>query len=96
MTRRSPALARTVVVGGVAVAVVLAGVAPATAVDIVEGDRPVVVVEDQSEFAATAELADTGPNDEFLLTMGIIAGALLVGGIVVSALGASRRRSRRD
>jgi hypothetical protein len=72
MTRRSPALARTVVVGGVAVAVVLAGVAPATAVDIVEGDRPVVVVEDQSEFAAIPAIVEADPDFPILAEIEVL------------------------
>ena len=41
-----------------------------------------------------AELADTGADDQLVLTVGIIAGALLIGGVVITAIGASRRRTR--
>lgn len=55
-----------------------------------------IAIEPDAAELADAELADTGANDELLLTIGIIAGALLIGGIVITAVGASRRRAHRE
>jgi len=43
-----------------------------------------------------AELADTGADDQLLILLGVVAGALLIGGVVVTAVGASRRRASRE
>jgi len=52
--------------------------------------------DDPASDDADPELANTGPNDELLLTLGIIAGAIVIAGIVFTAVGASRRRAGRD
>jgi hypothetical protein len=56
----------------------------------------IAIERDAVELAADAEeqLAATGADDQLVLTVGIIAGALLIGGVVISAIGASRRRTR--
>ncbi|MER3394636.1 MAG: hypothetical protein RIA38_06705, partial [Microcella pacifica] len=50
------------------------------------------------ELAGDAEeqLAATGADAQLVLAIGVIAGALLLGGVVITAVGASRRRVRRD
>ncbi|MER3389590.1 MAG: hypothetical protein RJQ01_06110 [Microcella sp.] len=45
---------------------------------------------------SAALLAATGADEQLVLVIGIIAGALLIGGIVVTAVGASRRRAKRE
>ncbi len=69
----APALRRTVMAGGVALAFALGAVAPATAADIVEGDTPVVLSSDQSTFGAIPEVfpadGDEGPPPEIELQL---------------------------
>lgn len=58
----------------------------------------IAIVRDAVELAGAAEeeLVATGADDQLVLTIGVIAGALLIGGIVITAVGASRRRARRE
>ena len=64
---------RTTLVVASAAALALAGIVPASAVDIVEGDRPIVLMEDQSQFAAIPFVGaadgetETPPEVEVLL-----------------------------
>lgn len=58
--------------------------------------RSITAVPSGSVFTAEAELADTGADDQLVLAIGVIAGALLIGGVVMTAVGASRRRVRRE
>ena len=58
--------------------------------------RSITAVPTGSVFSAEAELSATGADDRTVLSIGIIAGALLIGGIVVTAVGASRRRASRE
>ena len=53
-------------------------------------------VELASDDDGAGELAATGPDDQLILTLGIVAGAILVAGIVVTAVAAARRRSQRE